>query len=121
MKLALCGAHHIWRIHEWRLYIIFLAVKSISTGATWMAAYKETFFAKGFNKGFNSCAPAVVIAWCVDQASNVAALCSAMASPSHRLWLRRFSSRSSLTLTVSGLARLRNAVGAPEPTTGRGS
>jgi len=32
-RLALCGTHHVWRRKPCLLYIIFLAVKSISAGA----------------------------------------------------------------------------------------
>ena len=84
-KLALCGTHHMRRTHVCRLYIIFFPTKSMSTGPTWMAAYKEELPAKGLSVGFSSCAPVVVMARRVDQASNVAAPLEAMTNPLHNL------------------------------------
>ena len=88
MKLALCGAHHMWRTHECLLYIIFLPAKSRSAGVTWIAAYNDALPANGLSNGFISTAPAVVMAWRVDQASNVAAPLEAIASPLHNICWR---------------------------------
>src|SRR5580704_12732105 len=77
-----------------------------------MAAYKEALPANGFNKGFSSWAPAVVMTWRVDQASKVAAPLEAMTKPFHINSFRRFSARNSATDTVNGLPGFMNASGA---------
>src|ERR1700722_16452039 len=77
-----------------------------------MAAYKDALPANGFSKGFSSCAPAVVMAWRVDQASKVAAPLEAMTRPLHISCFRRFSARNSATDTVNGLPGFMNASGA---------
>src|SRR5712691_10268611 len=59
--------------------------------------------AKGLSNGSCSCAPAVVMAWRVVQASNVAALWAARPRDSHSRSWRRPSVISSVTETVKGM------------------
>src|SRR6266852_7586498 len=63
----------------------------------------EALPAKGLSNGSCSCAPAVVMAWRVVQASNVAALWAARPRDSHSRSWRRPAILSSVTETVKGL------------------
>src|SRR6266567_613478 len=86
-----------------------------------MAAYSDTLPAKGFSDGFSSCAPDVVMARRVDQASKVAAPLEAMTRLFQASCFRRFSARNSATVTVMGLPAFRNAIGAGAVTAVKGN
>src|SRR5580704_15828575 len=107
--LPVCGTHHMWRTHGCELCSIALLRKSNATGATCTAAYSAPEFAKGFSTGFISTNPSETFRR-VDQASNVAAPCSAAPSTNHILGNPRPA--ISAGLCAVGVSRI---TGAPPP------